>query len=81
MQALPHCSEILSETLGLSFPFMPLWHSQGAKRPARALFPLPLSPLPQINLAPKAEASGDTEEGESRDDSTLGRDPRGQRCP
>lgn len=24
MQALPHCSEIPSETLGLSFPFMPL---------------------------------------------------------
>lgn len=61
MQALPHCSEILSETLGLSFPFMPLWDSQGAKRPERALFPLPLSPLPQINLAPKAETSGETE--------------------
>lgn len=56
VQVVLHCSVIRSETLGLSFPFMQLWDSQRTQ--TRKSLCSHCYSLPQINLAPKAEASG-----------------------
>lgn len=57
VQALLHCSVTMSETLGLRLPF-----TEGRGRCPSGIVEVPrpdgASPLPQINLAPKAEAPG-----------------------